>query len=528
MNKFIPKYKHPGGVQRVERAAQLGEPYAIWYLANLYFHGLSELPRDYRRSYDLHLKAAKLGFPPSHRALAHHYKFGIGCKKNGSKSIAHLKTASRLADPQSQTLLGRHYFDRATSNKNIELAKTYLTLAAHNDDINAKARLAWLNLVGGPYLSSPGATFEFLIRKAKEGCDRSQLCLAYMYLGGEITGVINTELALTHLRSADDQGNPEAIFALGDLLIKGHGCEQDQPAGLKLVLEADRLGFKDARGLAGFCYGMGYGTPANHEIANIYLEDAVKNDSPRGEYFLAMFMNSQVQNDPEHTGRLVKLAEASLAKGQPNGYETLQEVWYNTPHHFQNDAPVLPWLRRAACLNTWAPRQLADYYFGRPNISQADKDLGMFWLQCAANDHDELAVKGMGHELLRGKFCKKDPSEAMAWFECGAALGNPECASYMAYEFNFNPALISNPTYGAKLNEYAALHGVPMGAHNLGCQYFDGSGVEYSETTGSYWKQLGAELRIKQQENDNQSSIDEAEELDRGRDATIIPIKREA
>jgi TPR repeat protein len=85
--------------------------------------------------------------------------------------------------------------------------------------------------------------------------------------------------ALRVFRPWADQGNPDALTALGVMYVKGQGVDQDYAQALDLFGKAMSAGSADAEAELGYMYRSGYGVPQNYDEAVSRYRDAIQKGS---------------------------------------------------------------------------------------------------------------------------------------------------------------------------------------------------------------------------------------------------------
>jgi len=100
-----------------------------------------------------------------------------------------------------------------------------------------------------PFLGGGTIPIEELEGLASEGDAVAMYWLAKLFLGEDSLDE-DPEEAAGLLAAAADQGYPEAMSLLGELMARGYGTEKDEPGGLRLMMEAADRGGWDVLGPA--------------------------------------------------------------------------------------------------------------------------------------------------------------------------------------------------------------------------------------------------------------------------------------
>lgn len=141
---------------------------------------------DYRKDIaNLYKKGVELGDPECMTELAHIYKDGYGVEKSWGKAVELLEKAVELGETDAMVLLGNFYLWGEGVDKSEEKYKEYYAMAAENGHGIAALRLGWEYVDSGEY-----------------------------------------EKAVKYYELSANEGNPTAMFELGEMYEKGMGVEQ--------------------------------------------------------------------------------------------------------------------------------------------------------------------------------------------------------------------------------------------------------------------------------------------------------------
>jgi TPR repeat protein len=80
-----------------------------------------------------------------------------------------------------------------------------------------------------------------------------------------------------NFRKAADQGNAEAQYSLGIVILQGYYVSRDESAGAALVMKAAEQGFAPAQNMIGRLYEKGRGVPHDEDQADLWYSKAAMN-----------------------------------------------------------------------------------------------------------------------------------------------------------------------------------------------------------------------------------------------------------
>ena len=80
-----------------------------------------------------------------------------------------------------------------------------------------------------------------------------------------------------NFRKAADQGNAEAQYSLGIVILQGYYVSRDEFAGAALVMKAAEQGFAPAQNMIGRLYEKGRGVPHDEDQADLWYSKAAMN-----------------------------------------------------------------------------------------------------------------------------------------------------------------------------------------------------------------------------------------------------------
>ena len=138
------------GISLYEAAASAKDYNAEYNLAYYYGNGKK---RDYKRSIEWYMRAAKHGDSWAMHNLSYAYHNGEGVEVDNAKAVYWLKKAAKKGDSLAQFTLSNIYFEGVYVRKNRPLAMKLLILAAEKGEANAQYNLSCHYRSGGRHRS---------------------------------------------------------------------------------------------------------------------------------------------------------------------------------------------------------------------------------------------------------------------------------------------------------------------------------------------------------------------------------------
>ena len=111
---------------------------------------------DYKKAFELHMKAANLGYAPAQFEVGYAYSLGfLGVPRDAKKAFEWYMKAAMQGDATSQRNVGKAYQDGNGVERNLEKAKEWYQKASAQGDRNATA---WLKEITGGNTLPPKST----------------------------------------------------------------------------------------------------------------------------------------------------------------------------------------------------------------------------------------------------------------------------------------------------------------------------------------------------------------------------------
>ena len=129
--------------------------------------------------------------------------------------------------------------------------------------------------------------------------------------------------------------------------------------------------------------------------------------------------------------------------------------------------------------------------------SHLDVDLGLYWLNQAAEEGDAQAANILGEMHYSGVgSMKPDYPKAVIHFEKGAALGDSVSKQRLAWMYSEGLGVEADPEKALTLNMESAVEGNPIAACNAGIAFERGQGTEVDITKAMDYYRFAADCGV--------------------------------
>jgi hypothetical protein len=171
-------------VTRLEAAAQLGNPYALYNLGEIYLTGARGVRRDRNKALDLFRQAAHRGNAPAQRRLGEASLEGWTGAKNAPEAARWFQYAAEQGDADAQFLLATMQIRGEGVAQDEEAARKWLLRAANKDHSQAKFWMGLLYEEGRGVQADPKLAAEWYLRAGKENVRWAQFRLGRLLAHG--------------------------------------------------------------------------------------------------------------------------------------------------------------------------------------------------------------------------------------------------------------------------------------------------------------------------------------------------------
>ena len=335
--------------------------------------------------------------------------------------------------------------------------------------------------------AAQGALTGVNVAKAEAGDAAEQFKYGAALRTGKLTIRKDEAKAVELFRKASDQGNTDAMNALGECLRDGVGTESDPTAAVAFFRKAADVGLAAAQTNLGDCLMSGTGCGKDEAGAVMWFGKASEGGNTRAMFLLADALWNgvgTVEDRDKANGWLAKAAEG----GSDDARVLYAERLWAGDHAEKNRAKAEE-LWTAARRNEDAARYLAALAFVRSgaagktdaDISDAVRTREAFILGFAADgdaDAQYAAARLLASDASRA-------AESGDWMRKAADQGHVKAAwaviGTMGDSEDVLPARL-------KLLAFAAEGGIGKAAWELSWRYANGTGVGQDDE--KYWKYL--------------------------------------
>jgi TPR repeat protein len=286
------------------RAADQGWPQALMALSQLLDSDTEALSFDYCR------RAAEGGDPQAMHALALKYERGVGVHANPVRAYVWFEKAAQHGIPAAESATGVALLKGTGVTKDLQAAMRWLLKASDHGDARAQWTLGSVYASGGEGVARDlKQAFVWCQRAADQGfvAAQSNLGLLYALLG-------QPEQAAASWQKAASQADPEALFNLAMVRLKGQGVPADEVLAFELLAEAAEQGLVQAQSRLGLMYATGQGVAQDSVEAHKWFELAARHgDAPAR----ANLQRSEAVNSPAQVAEGARRARAWEKRQKP-------------------------------------------------------------------------------------------------------------------------------------------------------------------------------------------------------------------
>jgi len=338
---------HESSLADLEAAAELGQPFAQYYLAQLYFaHALvsgrtvfamsgADDPKSAWLSTDSEgvgwlEKSAEQGVALSEYELAIRYQNGRGIDKSPAKADLWLgkAAASGLAKAEYEygvVLIGRGAISDAIK-WNKRAAKQHYVRAVVDQYVYDAYKYAYvMNLAQLKAAATSGDAVAMRVLGIE------------LEPGGKFP--VSLEEALKYEMKAAELGDPVAQYNVGIEFWKGQYRREDDASGVQWLLKSAQAGYPDAQVAVGIAYGSGNGLAKNSALSKLWYERAVSQGSYEAADNLA-FMYARNLETKHDVVKLVSLYDIGASQGDSYGTKAYMRMFGDRQVAYRNGALV--------------------------------------------------------------------------------------------------------------------------------------------------------------------------------------------
>ena len=228
--------------------------------------------------------------------------------------------------------------------------------------------------------------------------------------------------AMKIFRSWADQGNQDALTALGVMYVKGQGVEQDYTLALALFNRAVIAGSADAEAELGNMYRNGYGIPQDYDEAIARYCDSIQKGSVRGENYLgeAYASGEGVVKDYDQAHQLFQDA---AQKGLTVAVVNLGNLYYLGRGVPKDLGTALRYYEAAAADNSPEAQNNLELMYQKGIGVAQDPARALSLFKSSAILGESAGAYNAGWAYENGLGTNQDFRQAYAWYDIGAHLG---------------------------------------------------------------------------------------------------------
>jgi TPR repeat protein len=264
-------------------SSEHGDRRAAYALGKLYFDG-DGIDQDHKEAERLFRMAGEKGCLEAQIRLGMLYSnnvFGI----NHAESAKWYTLAAEQGDRDSQSIIGRMYYDGSGVEQSYEKAAEWYTLAAEQGDVFSRRSLGAMYSEGRGVEQSYEETVKWYLLAARQGDAESQYNLGIIYEYGRSVDQ-DYEEAVRWYTLAADRDIAGACVNLGIIYEYGRGVEQSYDTAMEHYRSAADLGDPRGECALGAIYERGSGVRQDHKKAFDWYTKAANRNDTEGQYSL--------------------------------------------------------------------------------------------------------------------------------------------------------------------------------------------------------------------------------------------------
>ena len=304
------------------------------------------------------------------------------------------------------------------------------------------------------------------------------------------------EGAIQAYEKAVDLQDVDSMFCLGNLYMKGIGCEADYDKAEELLKQAAALGNADAMNALGYMFDCGLGREADKEEAfNWYMKSALLGSDDGCNNVGSMYLNGDgVEQDYDK-------ALEWLQKGADLGDATAKlelGVMYLKGLGVKVDyVMAMDYFTQAVEQNNAVAMNNIGYMYEKGLGVKQDYQKAFEWYQKGADLDDPSALNNLGKLYRNGTGVEKDYNKYINLVQRSADLNNPSAQLEMGYAYNMGYGVEVDYQKAMEWYLKAAEQGNATAMNNIAVLYANGDGVPADQQKADEWykkaEEYGAE-----------------------------------
>jgi TPR repeat protein len=227
-----------------DRNTAVGEAAVI--LANIYMNGFGPVARNPAEAREWYERASKVGHVPGAKRLGDIYYEGLGTPRDVAKAVSWYEQAAKLDHPGAQIALADILWegnDGVAQDRKAALG--WYQAAARNGNAGALYALARAYDLGEGVKPDPELAMGFYKTAALGGNAAAKVAMGtYFYEGTQVPR--DLAIARKWFEAGASGGDPDGLFNLAAMLVKGEGGDKDTAKALALLRRAALKGHQAA------------------------------------------------------------------------------------------------------------------------------------------------------------------------------------------------------------------------------------------------------------------------------------------
>lgn len=470
-----------------------GNCYAAVLIGDIYMHGgcdCKSVKRDYPRAFCWYRRAAEACIPVAEVQVGHFYRDGIGIEKCLPEARCWYERAAKQGDVTGMLALAESYKGWFGFPKDYDKAVYWYRKAMCLGSLEGEFQLGFLLLQNcNPCKFNKGV--ELTLKAAEEGNPDALAALGNLYLEGRMGGQCDVKCAITYFERAAKLGSAQGAFSLGMLYSMGTCVRRSDCEAFKWFLMAAERGLPSAEMLVADLYRTGRGIPKNCTLAALWYARAASHGIIAADVSLAdLYLAGK--GVPRVLEQAAHLFEIASVKG-PDPYADLvlsvmYQEGFGVPYSMETS--VKYYLRAKN-----KPGYIyAMYKIGRNYElgSGFHKDLGkaIKWYTWAAEKGLAVAAIQLGDIYYRAGTFDKSADEleiAYNWYRKAAFQGQPYAQYMTGIMLLAGQGVVPDEYEGARFIKKAAYQNAKEAQYQLGLLYLTGEGVPASDVQAYAW-----------------------------------------
>jgi len=225
-----------------------------------------------------------------------------------------------------------------------------------------------------------------------------------------------------HLLAEAEKGDPDAMFALGWMYLKGDGVEEDKAKARRLWEKAAEKGLPEAMFNLGLMYAKGVGVKEDKAKAREWWEKAAEKGLPEAMFSLGVmyYTGGGVEVDK---AKAWEWLEKAAEKGLPEAMFNLGLMYDEGDGVRVNKQEARRWLEKAAEKGLPEAMLNLGLMYAKGDGVDVDKAKARRWWKKAAEKGLPKAMLSLGLMYAEGDGVKEDKAKACRWWKKAAVSG---------------------------------------------------------------------------------------------------------